>query len=61
MTHKSTRLYNQDDKVDQLSPMSLNAFVSVSVMELALGGSATNRATPSKFIWSVVWFLREKC
>ena len=40
-------LYNQVDKVEQVSPLSLMRCVSVLVMELALGGSATNRATSS--------------
>ena len=35
------------DEADQLSPMTCKGCVSVSVMELALGGSATNRATSS--------------
>ena len=42
-------LYNKLDEVDTVSPMSLKRCVSVAVVELSLGGSATNGATPSSF------------
>ena len=42
-------LYNKLDEVDTVSPMSLKRCVSVAVVELSLGGSATNVATPSSF------------
>ena len=37
-------IYNQIEKVDRVSPLSLKGWVSVSVVELALCGSATNGA-----------------
>ena len=40
-------LYNHINKVDPASPMSLYRSVSLTVVELAVGGSATNSATPS--------------
>ena len=42
---------NKIYEVDRVSsPMSLKRCVSVSMVELALGGSATNRAIPSSLI-----------
>ena len=35
-------MYNQSEKVDKVSSMSLKGSVSVSVVELALVGSAMN-------------------
>ena len=42
-------LLDQIDEVHMVSSMSNKSCVSVSVVELALGGSATNRATQSSF------------
>ena len=42
-------LYNQIDEVAMVSPMSIKRSVSVSVEELALDGSASNKATRSIF------------
>ena len=36
--------YNQIDEVNMVSPNSLKRYVSVLVVELALGGSALNKA-----------------
>ena len=50
-------LYNQIDEVDSVSTMSLKRCVSVSVVQLAFGGSATNVATPFIYLFSINFFL----
>ena len=40
----------QGHNVDQVSPTSLKERVSLLMVELPLGGTATNGATPSRFL-----------
>ena len=51
--------YNQVEKVDKVSPMSLMRCESISVVELALGGSSTKKSNLSaiEFLHKLAYLL----